>query len=243
MKKILLLIITLISSTTFSTIKTVGVAGSFSKVHNSKASIRPLPLINLSYNDFFINGSILGYDLYKEPNFKVSLILDPLAGYFNGFSVKGSDIKNYKNINDRESTFMGGLSLSTNLTDTTFMNLKYNWGGEGGKGSLGITKLFIINDRLAILPSLKGNYYEAKYSNYYFGVDEKEASSNSKLKTYNSTDSFSVDANVTVEFNITEQIILTSFLGYEYFSDKISDSPLVGENAQLYYGLGFRYSF
>ena len=67
---------------------------------------------------------------------------------------------------------------------------------------------------------------------------------NEKIKKeYKGDNSFSLGASITAEYSITEQFIVSVFTGYEYFDEKISDSPLVDKDNQVYYGVGFRYSF
>lgn len=248
MKK-LLLISLLISAVVYGEdfqVQTIGVAGKYYKsFYKSDEKIIPVPLINLNYNRLFLNGVKAGFTLYAEEGFKFSAIIDPLGGYFDGFTVKAKDMdKGYDKIEDRNSQFMYGLNLDFNFSENVFGNINYMFGEEGDKGEAYLTYVGYVTDRFVILPSISAKYYSDDFVNYYAGVTKKEVSLNDKIeKEYKGNNSFSLGASVTVEYSMTEQFIISAFTGYEYFDDKISNSPIVDKNNQFYYGVGFRYSF
>lgn len=227
-------------------VQTIGVAGKYyQSFYKSDEKIIPVPLINLNYNRFFLNGVKAGFTLYEEEDFKFSAIIDPLGGYFDGFTVKAKDMdKGYEKIEDRDSKFMYGLNLDFNLSENVFGNINYMFGEEGDKGEAYLTYVGYITDRLVILPSISAKYYSDDFVDYYVGVTKKEVLENEKIKKeYKGDNSFSLGASITAEYSITEQFIVSAFTGYEYFDEKISDSPLVDKDNQVYYGVGFRYSF
>lgn len=245
--KILLMLLALSTvATAAEGIQTVGVAGNYSaSIYKGKNQIRPLPLVNLNYNRFFIKGLKTGLTLYEEPQFKVNAIIDPLAGYFDGWSVKGSDMDNgYDEIDSRKTQFMYGLDVDFEFSDELIGNMNYLWGKHGGKGELGLTYIIPVNERLVILPSANIKYYQSKWVDYYTGVSKNEVSKNAKIgKSHKGSDSFSAGASVTVEYAVTEQLSANTFVGVEYLGDKISDSPIVKDNHRVYGGIGIRYSF
>lgn len=139
---------------------------------------------------------------------------------------------------------MYGLNLDFNLSENVFGNINYMFGEEGDKGEAYLTYVGYITDRLVILPSISAKYYSDDFVDYYVGVTKKEVLENEKIKKeYKGDNSFSLGASITAEYSITEQFIVSVFTGYEYFDEKISDSPLVDKDNQVYYGVGFRYSF
>lgn len=228
-------------------VQTVGIAASYTNtMYQSKNKVIPLPLINLNYERFFIKGLKPGFKLYEEPDFTFSAIIDPLAGYLDGWSIKGSDMKDgYKNIEDRDFHTMYGLEASYNFTENTFGTLNYMWGGsKGSKGEFAITNINYLTDRLVFMPSINIKYYDSKFMNYHVGVSKKEVLNNSKIdKEYNTNDSFTAGISLTFEYAATEQTTINIFTGYDYFDDKIADSPIVGKDHQIFGGIGLRYSF
>lgn len=244
--RILLIFLTLSAVATAEGIQTAGVAGNYStSLYKGKNQIRPLPLVNLNYNRFFIKGLKTGFTLYEEPQFKVNAIIDPLAGYFDGWSVKGSDMDNgYDEIDSRKTQFMYGLDVDFEFSEELIGNINYLFGSKGSKGELSLTYIIPVSERLVILPSANIKYYQSKWVDYYTGVSKNEVSKNTKIdKTHKGKDSFSAGISVTVEYAVTEQLSASTFVGFEYLGDKISDSPIVKDNHRVYGGIGVRYSF
>ena len=247
MKKIILGLMVLISSLSFANeeIQTIGIAPLYSKsMYKADNEVRFLPLVNLNYKDFYMKDLTFGYNLYQEDDFKFSLMIDPLSGYVEGWTKKGSDFKNGYDMDDRDTQFMGGLALEFSFTDDIIGDFNYTFGEYGSKGELGITKIWWINDRVTILPSASFKYYSKDFLNHYVGVSEKETRESFKIdQRYSPNDSFSVGLNVAVEISITEQLVATTFIGMEYYDNEINDSPIIDDETQIYGGIGFRYSF
>ena len=247
MNKVLLGMV-LVGTTTLAVneVQTVGVAASYTNtMYKAENQFVPIPLINLSYERFFIRGLKPGFKIYEEPEFNFSIIVDPLAGYFDGWYINGSDMKEgYKNIDNRDYQFMYGLEANYNFTDDIFGTLGYMWGSDGSKGELAITHVKYLTDRLVFMPSFSLKYYDNKFVDYYVGVTKEEALKNSKIdREYNTNDSFTAGITITFEYAATEQTTISVFGGYDYFDDKIADSPIVDKNGQFYGGIGLRYSF
>lgn len=244
MKKLVAVGLIVISSLSFANIKTAGLAGVSTNLYKAKHQIRPLPLVNVTYGKFYINGGTLGVNTYSVPEFKFNLIMEPLSGYFNGWSINGSDFKKF-DLDDRNPQFMGGISTKFELSEETIGEINYLWGEKGSKGELNLSQVIYINDRLSLIPTATFKYYEKEYLDYYIGVSQKEAIKNAdnSLKKYSASDSFSVGVNIAAEISLTEQLITSIFIGCEYYGDKISDSPIIKRDYQIYQGIGLRYSF
>ncbi len=108
-KKLILLLGLLAGSYSFAQTVGLGVYSKSSMLH-SKNQIKFVPLINLESKRFYLKGYKPGAYFYKEPNFNVSVFVDPLMGY-SDFYIRNSDLKEgYKNIKSR-NTFVGGGKL------------------------------------------------------------------------------------------------------------------------------------
>lgn len=246
MKKIIIGLMILVSSLSFTEeIQTVGVATLFSNsVYEADNDVRFLPLINVNYKDFYMKDLTFGYNLYKEENFKFSVMIDPLSGYVEGWTKKGSDFNNGYRVENRDTQFMGGLTLEFNFTKDIIGDLNYTFGEYGSKGKMGITKIYWINERVTIIPTASFKYYSEDFLNHYVGVTEKEAISSYNIdQKYSPNDSFSLGLNIAAEISLTEQLIATTFIGMEYYADEINDSPIIDDETQIYGGIGLRYSF
>lgn len=248
MKKILLVgfLISVLTYADDFQVQTVGIGAKYyNTMYKGDNKIIPIPLINLKYNRFSLNGVRPNFTLYEESGFKFSAILDPLGGYFDGFTIKGKDMNNgFNNIDNRDSQIMYGLNMEFEFSENVFGNINYMFSKEGDRGEAYITYVDYLTDRLVILPTISAKYYSNDLVDYYFGVTKKEAELNKNIeKPYNGNNSFSIGASITAEYSITEQCMVSIFTGYEYFDKEISNSPLIDKEEQIYYGIGFRYSF
>lgn len=242
MKKFIGIIAILSSVLAYGEVQTVGLSGLYSNsFYKSKNEISPLPLLNITYKSFYIREMNIGYELYTEPEFKVSTFIEPFAGW----KIKSKDMENgLKNISNRNYQIMGGFALDFDFSEDILGNINYSFGKKGSKGELSLTKIYPIGDRIIIMPTISFKYYQKDYLNKYVGITSNEVATNYSLnKKYSTTDSFSTGASITTEINITEQTIATVFIGIEYYDNKISNSPIVRSNIQMYGGIGVRYSF
>lgn len=228
-------------------IQTAGIALNYIRsIYNAEGEIRSLPLLNLRLNRFFLRGSLeLGYIFYEEPMFKFSLIVNPLYGYFDGWTIKSKKMKDgYRNIDNRKAFPVGGVSLDAFLTDEIFTNLTYQIGKNGSKAEITFGTIFRIFDRFTIIPSISGKIMDKKFTNHFIGITEQEVIKNAKIKeSYKGRTSFSGASNISLECAINDNFAATIFSGIEIVDDKIKKSPIVKINTQLYGGLGLRVTF
>lgn len=250
MKKILMsgLIFSALGLANEEIIQTIGVSANYiDSFYKSKSEIRPLPLLNLRLGRFTVKGPLeVGFILYEEPRFSLSLIANPLSGYFDGWSTKNSKMKDgYKNIDNRNPQIMGGLGMDFAFDEdyTLVGNAYYTVGSKGSGGAFNLSKIFIPHERISIIPSISFKIKDKKYVDYFTGVTEKEVQRNSGIdETHKGKMSLGAGASLTCEVSLTENIIANTFVGAEYI-DKIDNSPIVDKNQQIYGGLGIRISF
>ena len=251
MKKLLMasLIISGLSLANEDTPQTMGISANYidSFYKSEKSEIRPLPLLNLRFGRFTIKGPLeIGFILYEEPQFSISVLANPLSGYFDGWAIKATDMKDgYKNIENRDSQLMGGIGIEFSFDEenTLIGNANYTIGGKGSSGAFNLSKIFLPHERLAIIPSGAIKIKDKKYIDYFTGINEKEVQNNYAIeKKHSGKTSVGVGASLTVEYSFTEMLSVNSFVGVEYI-DKIDDSPIVDKNHQVYGGIGVRFSF
>lgn len=244
MKKILTTFVILLSTSALAN-QTVGVGVYYKdSVYNAKKQVGIMPIVNLQHKNFYIKGYNFGYTLYKEPDFKLSLMVNPVGGYTDFAIKKSSFDKGYENIESKKTQVMGGIAVDFKLDKTTIGHAEYIFGNKGSKGNIKINKAFALNDRITFIPGINFNYFNSKYMNYYIGVKEQDVRNNSSIKnTYRGKDTVSGGINATIEVAITEQVSASIFGGYEHYDSKIKKSDLVKQNKQVYAGIGFRYSF
>jgi outer membrane protein len=250
MKKVLLILgmISTISSFANAEENKLGIGlgiGVSNRVFKTKdnAKVVPIPMLDIQYDNAFIKGLRVGYNVYNQDRLALSLFVDPMMG----FHIKGKDMESgYKNIDTRNFQVMGGASLSyeTGWEDIV-TNLSYSWGENGARGEISAFKPITVTDRFFLVPGINLNYFSDSFNNYYFGVSPQEAFSNSKLKgkSYKADDGFSVGASLNGEYLWNDNMSLMLFTGLQKFSNDISDSPLVENDLLFIMGAGFKYNF
>ncbi|MGL4687070.1 MAG: MipA/OmpV family protein [Fusobacteriaceae bacterium] len=217
----------------------IGYSTKIHKLDDSKAFA--LPLLDIEYNDFYIKGLSVGYNLYKNDAFTMSLFLDPLTGY----AVKAKDMKDgYNKIDDRDTQAMFGAEVEMNTGISEIRTaVRFQAGKEGGSGKWSIYRAFKA-DKLVIIPSVYASYFTSDYTDYYFGVSSSEASKNKYIdKSYNADGAASMGMALAGEYSFNEKLSIMMFLGVEKFSDEIKNSPIVENDVIFITGLGAKYYF
>ncbi|MGL6063477.1 MAG: MipA/OmpV family protein [Fusobacteriaceae bacterium] len=217
----------------------VGYSTKMFKLEESKANA--LPLLDIEYNDIYIKGLTIGYNLHKNDNFTMSLFLDPMSGY----AVKGKKMEaGYDKIEDRDTQAMFGaeVEINTGVRDVR-TSISFQGGEEGGSGKWSLYRAFKA-EKFVIVPSVFVSYFTSDYTDYYFGVSSSEALKNKKInKSYDAEAATSVGVALAGEYNFNEKLSLMMFLGVERFSDEIKNSPIVENDVIFMGGLGAKYYF
>ncbi|MGL5122674.1 MAG: MipA/OmpV family protein [Fusobacteriaceae bacterium] len=217
----------------------IGYSTKIQKIDDSKAFA--LPLFDIEYNDFYIKGLSVGYNLYKNDDFTMSLFFDPLTGY----AVKSKDMKEgYNKIEDRDAQAMFGAAAEINTGINEIRTaVSFQAGKDGGNGKWSIYRAFKA-DKFVIIPSIYTSYFTSDYTDYYFGVSSSEASKNKYInKSYNAGGAMSIGMALAGEYSFSEKLSIMMFLGVERFSDEIKNSPIVENDVILMTGLGAKYYF
>ncbi|SJZ63264.1 outer membrane protein [Cetobacterium ceti] len=222
----------------------VGTYKSLYKGVGSKAY--PIPMFDIKYDQFYVVGTTIGYELLNKDKFTMSLFVNPLDGY----KVKGSDLSNgYKDIDNRDYQAMFGarLDMPTPI-DGLRTGIAVSGGDHGYKGRVGLYKPYNLTPRFTLVPAVHMIYYSQDFTDYYFGVDSSETFASRRANTalrnsYSPDGAYSYGAMLTGEYRFKDNMALTAFLGAEKYSSEITNSPIVSEDVIYTMGLGAKYYF
>lgn len=220
---------------------TVGAGvGTSNHFYNGDSITFPIPVFDVRYDNFFISGWTMGYDIYNEDDLTMSLFLNPL----DGFPIKGSKMDSgYKNIDERKTQAAVGMVVSYKLDFYDMTALVAVSGGERGmKGETRIFKPFRVTDSFALIPSIGASFYSSDYTDYYFGIDSNELD-RKITETYSPSTAYSIGLNLSAEYYLNDKITLLAFLSADKFSSEISDSPIIDNSTLFLMGVGAKYSF
>lgn len=224
---------------------TVGIAGLHgSTLYHGENKLTVLPIVQIEHKNFYLKNYKAGWYFYQEPNFKASILFNPLGGYTD-FAIDKKQLKDgYKDISKRNTQFMGGIAFDFKLDNRTVGHGEYLFGQYGSTGELKMNQVYKVHDRFTLLPGVSFHYYDAKYMNHYIGIKKEEVQKNKNIKKeFCGKDTISAGVNTTLEITFTEQATVSVFGGYEIYSTDIKKSDLIKNNKQPYIGVGIRYSF
>lgn len=215
----------------------VGASNHFFKGDNT---VLPLPFFDIRYDNFFMVGTNIGYDVISEDSVTLSLFVNPLDGFF----IRSKDIdSDYDSIDDRKTQVAVGATVGYDLPFYDIKTLLSISGGErGAKSSAHILKPYRFDDKLTLIPSFSATFYTDDYTDYYFGVDHNELGGN-LTHTYSPDDAYSLGLSLAAEYYLNDRITLLAFLSADKFSSEVADSPLIDNDVVLKMGVGAKYSF
>ena len=204
-----------------------------------------LPLIEVEYENLYFKKTELGYVALRSPSNSISFFLD----FWDGYSVDGNDLSSgYDKIDDRESQSLGGVRMTYSpnyyyLYDTK-LSAELGIGEKGNKLSFAISKPEMYFDyRLIVVPTLKLNLLNDKYTDYYFGIDSSEAASNASIGgAYEADRSHTLAATIAVQY-LFDVFSVYAYAGIEYLGDEIKDSPIISDEFIHTIGTGVKYTF
>lgn len=271
MKKIILVLFTLLSVCSFSenNISTkeeeskykfsLGfMTGYGSKLYQiDQKEMSYIPFITLERKNLYIRGTEIGYR--HKLNSKLTLTgfsqlfggvtLQGVGGAIGATQLNNSDMKDgYKGINDRKTQVEFGLRLGYN---TNFQRIKLvgevRGGQRGGSGKISVIRPFVVTNKLLIIPQINLSLVDKNMVDYYFGVSENEVndSRSTKLDEIYEPNKFAYASavGISIRYKFTPNWSAFGLTEIQYVADEIGDSPIVDNRANYFVGLGLRYDF
>lgn len=200
----------------------------------------PMPIIELKYDNFYVNGFDFGYTMINTDELTLSLFVNP----FDGYRLKSKDMDDgYKSIDSRKYQVAGGISFKYNIDFYDIRAIASVSGGEyGAKGRMKFIKPFSLTDKLHIYPSLGANLYSKDYTDYYWGIDKDELGGKI-TNDYNPDFGYSGSLELAAEYYLNERLTILAFMSAERFSSEIGNSPIIDNNTLIKMGAGIKYNF
>jgi len=230
-------------------------SSNFYKEEDNKAT--GVPVINYSYNDrFYVKGTEMGYTFNKDEPVQFTPYFQPFGGLallgaggaLGSKVVEGSDMeKGYKGIDDRETQGELGLRATYKPSKTVGITGDITGGEHGAHAKATVSKVYMPNERLAIIPQASVALLSKDFSDYYFGVSKKEAANAKNYKIDKEYKLDDITGAAALGFNanyyITENLSTFLISEVQFLSDKIKKSPIVEDHTNFFTGLGLNYKF
>ncbi len=218
----------------------VGVISSPRPYVGAENTTTVIPLLELSYERFFVQGIRLGYRFTDPGPFSLAVIAGPR---FLGYDE--SDSPFLRGMADRKGAIDVGLAAAWN---------RRRWGVGGhlrrdvsgnSDGTQAGVDLFIrrtaLGGKLRLQPALGLEWLDGSTVDYYYGVRESEALP--ERPAYRGTSTTNVSLGLLATYQVNRRIALVTLLNGSLLGDEAADSPIVDRKAS-YFGLaGITYRF
>lgn len=143
------------------------------------------------------------------------------------YGYAASDSEFLKGMDERKSSFEGGVALSIQkekaffelmlFTDMLYKNKAYILKGEVGYE-------YQLGD-LTLYPGLSIHYQSSEFTDYYYGVKQSEA--NTQRAYYSPKGDFGFALHSYIQYSLTKQLSLFAHIKMEKLSNEAKKSPLV----------------
>ena len=201
------------------------------------AQLELYPLLVVRYKNFYFEGLLAGYRLYRDRRLSVAIEVVPTLNDYE------SDISSFlAGMEDRKAAWETGFDIDYALDKGRFSaKLMRDWQGvHRGWGLVAeYGKNLVVTDRGLTAGYLGAEYSDPLKSNYYYGVQPKEA--RSWRPAYKAGGAVASFVGLTHFYQIGKQISCMGNLEYRHFDNAVTDSPIVGRHYQLSAYAGFLY--
>ncbi len=215
-------------------------------IYESKDKYETLPLavVNLRYNNFYVDFDEVGYDFYKEDGMKLSLIGKVHLGY------DSDDLKaEFDSMDDRAPDFHLGLKTTYDYEIykfTTFATADVS-GRSDGKlfGFEGRAKYTLIDEKLYFIPSIGASYGDKHFVDYFYGVKGVEAVDGgiNDGQEYRGAGEMIYGIKGIISYIYDSDLSFQWINGVNFYGGNINNSPIVDKDYSVYTGVTITYKF
>lgn len=197
------------------------------------------PLLLVGYGRFYFHGAQGGYRFMQRGSTSIALQFG-----INSDGYKASDSEVMEGMRARRDAVESGLLITHRLKPGHLEFSLMNDLGSTHKGysaRIAYEHLPMMTIAGATSFYLAGEYYDSAKSDYYFGVDEHEATPGRAAHTIGGVSAFS--AGLRHAYPVSARLTLLGSIGYRAFEKKLALSPIVQRNGQMQAHAAFAYRF
>ncbi|MCO4757816.1 MAG: MipA/OmpV family protein [Oceanospirillaceae bacterium] len=197
-----------------------------------------LPMLELSYGNFFFGGLEAGYLLAEEEHYSLSISVagDELDG-------ERTDSNVLKDMGDVDSGI--NLKLSGELfTEYGLLgaSIAQDVSNEHEGTELSLNWAVPLEfDQTLLMPSVYATWMSDDLVNHYYGVSAKHAKAG--RPQYNADAGWRYGVDIMAEYPLSQQWTLMGGVGAEWYGDEITNSPIVDEDSAISGFMGVTYHF
>jgi len=205
-------------------------------------TVLPIPMVYYKQGRFSLFGTQANWGFYQDNGTTVAAV-----GKLRNEGYEKGDSSTVENMSDRRMTFEAGMMVSQEFG---WGKLAAEWTSDvlnehkGHEIRLTVSRRFADAfgvEKLAITPSVGGNWRSKQLNDYYYGVERDEATA--WRPAYNVGSTVGLLTAVGISYPLNDKWDLFSSVGVEWFDSEISDSPIVDQHYRMSVLLGAMYTF
>lgn len=199
-----------------------------------------LPYLFIENSWIKLNGPNLDFKIGTLNDFSFAV----RSKFSFGDGYESSDSSVFNGMEDRDSSIWVGPSVNweSPFADISIEVLGDAMGNsKGQQASLELSKGFSLSPRIRIEPSLGATWFSDKYVDYYYGVNQAEATA--IRAEYEGDSTMVINAGLRMTYNFDENQLVMFRAEMQSFSNEIKDSPLVDESTVSSFTFGYLYRF
>ncbi len=196
------------------------------------------PVLYLANQDFRFFANQFNWNFLNNQTYSLGLEVE---ARFDGF--EPDDDAFFTGMEERDDGVYGGLRGEWKSSVANFV---FEWmqevsgDSDGAYGSL--NAYWTIDTGFGqLVPKIALEYYDRKYSDYYFGVRADEVRPDRPAYAPDSSIGFDVGIDYIRSFNTNHRLI--GSIKYRRYDSEVSDSPLIESDGSPRFVLGYFYSF
>ncbi|WP_354624612.1 MipA/OmpV family protein [Psychromonas sp. MME2] len=201
-----------------------------------------MPLISFDYEWFYAQAGEFGFKPYDDGTNRIGTFIsmgqeewqrsDNNNDSFKGFENKDRAINIGVSYRHKATWGVISASIYTDVNDT--------YGGKGG--TLGYAYPWVINQKFAVVPSVKVKFMDSDYANYYYGISNKDAQKTG-INSYDTGSATNIEVGVMSSYLIADHWKLYAGVNYTKLDSDIKDSPLLSDDKETVAIIGAAYKF
>lgn len=206
----------------------------------------PVPFAGIHYKNFYFEAPIeLGYSFYENEDLKLTAY--GRYNLYTGYKPKDL-IKEFRDMDRRKDDIHVGIKEKYSFGPFR-TRIDSNVSGDVSGRSKGILARVELNqpvpitEKIGVQPYIAVEYMSSNYTDYYFGITDKEASRGiNNWKKYEADDSFNFEAGIRSKIDINESFTVLLSAEYTRYGNGVADSPLVDDRNIYTIGAGISYT-
>lgn len=219
----------------------VGIAAAGGQVEFQGGSfqVNPFPFINFKQGRFYSNQAGIGFEAFKNRNYRFSFVTEVGVNERNRNQVNALD-----DMNRLDLPIYGGVSIDINAEKFVFtgtIQRELGFASGGWRAFAGVSRPYRVNRNLSLSPSIRLQWSDSTLTNYLYGVQAIDVGPTRPL--YNAGNSLQGNAGVTAVYRFSNKVTLIGSSSLNVLGDSIVDSPIVDRRATFSSFVAIGYAF